>query len=89
VRPPASASTSPCTRCGTASPPPQHSTCFARGTFCCSAHLLETGTDLCTIKLLLGHRSLSTTARYLHVATSTVCAVSSPLDRLDLALPAS
>ncbi len=44
--------------------------------------------DLCTIKLLLGHRSLPTTARYLHVATSTVCAVSSPLDRLDLALPA-
>ena len=38
---------------------------------------------------LLGHRSLSTTARYLHVATSTVCAVPSPLDRLDLALPAA
>lgn len=54
-----------------------------------ATHLLEAGTDLCTIKLLLGHRSLSTTARYLHVATSTVCAVPSPLDRLDLALPAS
>ena len=53
-----------------------------------ATHLLEAGTDLCTIKLLLGHRSLSTTARYLHVATSTVCAVPSPLDRLDLALPA-
>ena len=52
-----------------------------------ATHLLEAGTDLCIIKLLLGHRSLSTTARYLHVATSTVCAVSSPLDRLDLALP--
>jgi integrase/recombinase XerD len=51
-----------------------------------ATHLLEAGTDLCTIKLLLGHRSLSTTARYLHVATSTVCAVPSPLDRLDLAL---
>jgi integrase/recombinase XerD len=32
---------------------------------------------------LLGHRSLSTTARYLHVATSTVCAAASPLDHLD------
>jgi site-specific recombinase XerD len=53
-----------------------------------ATHLLEAGTNLCTIKLLLGHRSLSTTARYLHVATSTVCAVPSPFDRLDLALPA-
>jgi site-specific recombinase XerD len=53
-----------------------------------ATHLLEAGTDVCTIKLLLGHRSLSTTARYLHVATNTVCAVPSPLDHLDLALPA-
>lgn len=54
-----------------------------------ATHLLEAGTDVCTIKLLLGHRSLSSTARYLHVAASTVCAVASPLDRLDLALPAT
>jgi integrase/recombinase XerD len=53
-----------------------------------ATHLLEAGTNVCTIKLLLGHRSLSSTARYLHVATNTVCAVPSPLDRLDLALPA-
>jgi len=53
-----------------------------------ATHLLEAGTDVCTIKLLLGHRSLSSTARYLHVATNSVCAVPSPLDRLDLALPA-
>ena len=54
-----------------------------------ATHLLEAGVDLYTIKLLLGHRSLSSTARYLHVATNSVCAVPSPLDRLKLALPAA
>jgi hypothetical protein len=35
-----------------------------------------------TIQLLLGHRSLATTARYLRIATSKVCATKSPLDLL-------
>jgi len=47
-----------------------------------AVHLLEAGTNVRTIQLLLGHRSLATTARYLAIATTQVCATASPLDLL-------
>ncbi|HNP17522.1 MAG TPA: tyrosine-type recombinase/integrase [Fulvivirga sp.] len=45
-----------------------------------ATHLLEQGTDLRTIQILLGHNNLSTTEIYTHVANTTMMSVKNPLD---------
>ncbi len=52
-----------------------------------ATHLLEQRVDIRVIQVLLGHKKLTTTARYAHVATQTLSQVQSPLDRLKLPKP--
>jgi len=52
---------------------------------CYATHLLEMGTDIRTVQVMLGHRSLQTTTRYLHLSTARMQQLQSPLDLLGTA----
>lgn len=52
-----------------------------------ATHLLEAGVDIHSIQKLLGHRSISTTMRYFHLAQTHMLGTRSPLDLLEEEAP--
>ena len=47
-----------------------------------ATHLVDSGTDLHTVKELLGHSSLQTTMRYMHLTTTRIQGIINPYDAL-------
>ena len=48
-----------------------------------ATHMLELGADLRTVQILLGHRSLSSTTRYMHLTEARRHTLSSPIEALN------
>jgi len=54
----------------------------------CGTHMLEGGADLRTIQVLMGHKDIEATTRYLHVSTKRLQAATNPLEKIAVSGPA-
>ena len=56
---------------------------------CFASHLLEAGTDLRTIQILMGHRDIEATTRYLHVSPKHLQMAVNPIEQIPVSGPAN